>query len=296
MNKVSMSGNLFKKSEFKPGPIEAGLAVEVQNEIIRKLKARCSNEVIPIGSVGHKNTPSGDIDIAVKIGSVEELEELVKSTFGVEMYVSKTISVVSMNYPYLDNGVEKRVSVDFMQVLSIPYTRFRYYCPDYTRGESKYKVGTKIMFAGSIISICCASEMLGLDKDCRIETEFNADALWVNYYYKTGVADEYIWKREMLSMDPVEIAGLLFKDSDPARFNSVETLWESVHSGAFKYPSELKFIERSLFVNSYRKGWEEQVKPEDFKCDYWTLDEMNEELKKVATLRGINMNHEKFLH
>ena len=96
-------------------------------------------------------------------------------------------------------------------------------------------------------------------------------------------------KEEFLTNIPSEIAGMCFKDSDVSRFNSIETLWDSIHSDAYKYPKEVKSLGGGGFANSYRKYWDGVINPEDFKLTYWTPEQIHYIIeKKYAKERQIN--------
>ena len=66
-----MSGHIFKQITE---PIETDIAVQIQSEIINKINAEYPDVIcMRLGSVGHKTTPSGDIDIGVKAATVDDL-------------------------------------------------------------------------------------------------------------------------------------------------------------------------------------------------------------------------------
>jgi hypothetical protein len=80
---------------------------------------------------------------------------------------------------------------------------------------------------------------------------------------------------------------MCFSDSNRNHFNSVETLWEAIHSDIFKYPDEVKSIEKNFFVNCWRKGWVNIV-PENFKLQYWTNEELWYFMNKQDKINKIN--------
>lgn len=275
-----MSGNLFKNCSIPVISIEQVDAIRVQQELIDKIQEVYPDKVcLKLGSTGHKLEPSGDIDIGVKCKDIEELKEVIKTVFKdeYETYFSETFYIVSIKYEFDEN---RFVSVDFILVIDEEYSKFRYYCPDYINGESKYKVGTKIMYMGTILNHCCVHEQDNL----ILKLKFEPIGLYVDFW---DLETNEAWM-ELASLDPVEIAGFMFKDKNPKHCNSIETLWEQIHSDNFLYPEQVKSLELSLFVNSYRKGWEELVRPEDFDLQYWELDEIKEKLKVHSNLRKIN--------
>ena len=281
-----MSGNLFKKDEIPAEPISSEVAPYVQKCIIDELlEVYPDLEVLPIGSVGKKPDGefNGDIDIAVKADTIEDLLKIIHKVFDyTETVDSKTLKIVSIKYPYqLDDGTIHYVAVDFMQMRNRDYTAFRYYCPDYRKNESYYKVGTKIMFVGTILNYCQKPYLEGY----TAKYIFDSTHLWCEQYNEE--TKEVI--EQFITIDPQEVVDIMFKDSGLEVCNSVETLWDAIHSDKFRYPENVKAIELAFFINSYRKGWEEMVNPADFKCQYWTLEEIVEHLIPHTMLRNINI-------
>lgn len=240
-------------------------------------------ECIPLGSVGKKDGYNGDIDIGVKIDSIDKLYDIISNVFNyTETVDMKSLYIVSMKYPYKINDEKiKFVSVDFIQVIDTEYTKFRYYCPDYRKGESQYKVGSKIMFMGMLLN----HTFKNTDENDIKKYLFDPIGLYLKHYNRN--TREYY--KEFITLDPQEIVDMLFYNSTPDICNSVESLWDGIHSNKFKYPNEVQEIEINFFINSYRKGWEELIKPEDFKLSYWTVEEINHELEKYKIVREVNM-------
>lgn len=154
-----MSGNLFQKGNFKTEPIKSEVAPLLQQLVIQELLNEYPElEYCCIGSVGKKKHGdyNGDIDIAVKAEDIDELEKMIYKVFSyTESVSSKSYFIISIAYPYkdiLDDDKMKFAAVDFMLMKDKEYTQFRYYCPDYRKDESKYKVGMKIMWASTILN------------------------------------------------------------------------------------------------------------------------------------------------
>ena len=82
---------------------------------------------------------------------------------------------------------------------------------------------------------------------------------------------------------------MIFKDPKTEWFNSVESIWEALHTQEVVDKEMVKEIEVSYFVNCYRKTWEEQVKPEDFRLDYWTLDQVKKIMSEQEEVRKANL-------
>ena len=279
-----MSNHIFKRTEN----ISAKIAPKIQSEIIAKILERFPElEIIPIGSVGKKNDDdfNGDIDIAILCNDIYELEWMVKEVFGyyIESYTIESYYIVSIEYPYIFENDTKYVQCDFMVMHNKDYTVFRYYCPNYKNGESKYKVGTKIMLANMILNHS-EEKNKNLPDNCFGKFDFRPTALY-RWVYDLN---KYLYKDEYITDNPTEIASYVFYDSDVSHFNSVESLWESIHNPKiFKYIESTPIIERNFFRNCFRKGWTSII-PEDFKLEYNTLQEIYEIIHKQEIVNNIN--------
>lgn len=286
-----MSGKVFGT---EAQPIDAELAPHIQNAIIAEIENEYPDIVtIPLGSVGKKYTPSGDIDIGVKCANREELENIIDKVFGyLETKVIESFYIVSIKYPYKINDENiKFVSCDFIQVIDENYTKFRYECPDYTKNESNYKTGMKIMFASMILNHCVERNI-----DCTDDYYGKYDFTPIGLYlYKINKENIMDYTYDFVTTDVDTIIHLPFNEKGSWEdFHSVETLWEAIHSDKFKYPEEVKSIELNWFINSYKKGWY-SIKPEDFKLTYWTNEEIYKKLELYKGLQKINniINHGK---
>ena len=163
------------------------------------------------------------------------------------------------------------------------YTAFRYYCPDYRNNESKYKVGAKIMFANMILNHC-------LEKNKNLEDgqfgkfDFRPTAL---YRYVIDTKNN-MYKEEYVTNNPKEIASYAFVDADINHFNSVETIWDSIHNPKlFKYIDQTPIIEQNFFRNCFRKGWTSII-PEDFKLEYNSIEDIYKIINKQKVINKIN--------
>lgn len=280
-----MSGKLFKN---KCTPIQTKLAPIVQQYIIDILHSIYPKLVcLPIGSVGKKNIDdyNSDIDIAIQCKDIETLQKIISSVFETDSIITiESLYIVSIAYPYkFADEPTKYVQCDFILMWDKAYTAFRYYCPNYINNESKYKVGAKIMFANMILNHT-KEKNENLDKDYYIgQFDFRPTALYKFIFDTKNV--KYL--EEFITTNPIDIAKICFKDGDTKHFNSVETLWDAIHSNIFKYPDEVKSIEKNWFVNCWRKGWTSIV-PEDFKLSYWTNEEIWKYINKQKQINTIN--------
>jgi len=273
-----MSNHIFIETE----PILAKIAPKIQQEIIDKILSRFPDlGYLAIGSVGKKKDDdyNGDIDIAILCNNIEELEWMIKEVFGyLESYTIESYYIISIKYPYEYEGKIKYVQCDFMIMWNKDYTAFRYYCPDYRKNESKYKVGAKIMFANMILNHCDKKNE-GLPEGQFGKFDFRPTAL---YRFVYDIKNSK-YKEEYITNNPKEIANFCFKDSDVNHFNSVETLWEAIHNpDVFRNIEHTKIIEQNFFRNCFRKGWTSII-PEDFKLEYNT----NEEIWKIINEQKI---------
>lgn len=277
-----MSNHIFINTE----PIKSKLAVIVRQEIMDKILEKYPDiEYLFIGSVGKKKDDdyNGDIDIAIKCKDVEVLESIINDVFGyLECVKMESIYIVSIKYPYRDTGQIKYVQCDFMIMWDKLYTAFRYWCPDYRNNESKYKVGAKIMFTNMILNHTDERNK-NLQDDELGQFDFRPTALY-RYIYKKDFSK---YKTEYITIDPFEIASYCFKDGDPDHFISVEILWDAIHSDNFKYPDEVKEIEKNLFKNSFKKGWT-SILPEDFELKYWSVNDIYKVINVEKTVNEIN--------
>lgn len=279
-----MSGRLFDKTE----PISSLIAPTIQSNIINEIKETFPDLIcIPIGSVGKRadNDFNGDIDIAIKCKDVETLRHIIDNVFYYieDTIVTESLYIVSIEYPYSTDGQTiKYVQVDFMNVWDEDYTKFRYYCPDYRKNESNYKVGQKIMFASMLLNHV-KEKYDGLNDGCSAKFDFRPTGLF-RYWYDTKCN---LLHEQFVTINVDKIVNMCFSDGNRNHFNSVETLWEAIHSDIFKYPNEVKSIEKNFFVNCWRKGWVNIV-PENFKLQYWTNEELWNFMNKQDKINKIN--------
>lgn len=288
-----MSGNLFQQEENPAQPIKSEIAPLLQQLVIKELLDVYPNlEYCCIGSIGKKKDGeyNGDIDIAIKVENVEELEKMIHKVFSyTESVTSESYFIVSIKYPYkdiLDDDKLKFAAVDFMVMRDKDYTQFRYYCPDYRKDESKYKVGVKIMWANTILNHCKERlEGVDLDKGQMGSFRFVPDGLYQSIFDTKTLK---LISNKFVTTDVDKIVNMVFSDGDRSHFNSVETLWEGIHSDVYKYPEEVKALEMRLMVNSYRKWWKEKVNPEDFEFTYWSTEDIKKECRKYDIEKKIN--------
>ena len=282
-----MGGNLFKDL-CKPITLED--AQKIVPEIIEKIKEKFPEKIIlPIGSCGLKEI-SSDIDIAIKTDTIKELKDIIEKVFDQSTYIMESLYIVSIPYKY---GNDKYVSVDFIQMKDIRYTYFRYKSPNYLKGGSKYKVGTKIMMVGDLLRLSPIFQQ-NMPENCYAWMDYSPIGLYRNIYNEK----EGTYVKQFITTDPEFIMNCIFKENgDYSDFYSVETLWKAIHEKPLIGGEEmLKNFELSFFVNCYRKCWEEQVNPKDFNIKYWTLEELYKEMEKQIPVRKANEFIDKMLN
>lgn len=281
-----MSGKVKFKNKCEP--ILSEIAPQVQQQIINELHKIYQDLIcIPLGSVGKKpiNEYNGDIDIAIKCQTIENLEQIIKSVFYYLDYVKiESYYIVSIPFPYQINGEEeiRYVQCDFILMWDEDYTKFRYYCPNYINKESKYKTGAKIMFTNMILNHIPA-RYENIHEGFAAKFDFRPTALYRYIYDLTQMK----YCEEYITNDVDRIVKMCFKDGDRNHFNTVESIWEAIHSDIFISPQEVKSIEKNWFVNCWRKGWT-YIVPEDFKLLYYTNEEIWEFIHKQDKINKIN--------
>ena len=280
-----MSGRLFTN---KCEPILSEIAPQVQNQIIKLIHRIYPNLIcLPLGSVGKKplNEYNGDIDIAIKCKDINTLEKIISSVFYFLDYVKvESYYIVSIPYPYQINGEDiiRYVQCDFILMWNEEYTKFRYYCPNYINNESQYKTGAKIMFANMILNHV-PERYNDIPNEMSVKFDFRPTALYKFIY---DIKNKKCYDK-FITMDVDKIVNMCFNDGDKNHFNTVETLWETIHTNIFVNPSEVKSIEKNWFINCWKKGWTSIV-PEKFNLEYWSNAEIWEFINKQEKINKIN--------
>ena len=267
-----MSGNIFNNTE----KIIATDAIKIQNEIIEKLSHYIDRtNIIKIGSIGkHTNDHyHGDIDLAIKCNNFNELSDIVYKAFPDDKYIhyinsSKNLYLHSIQYEYINfNNEIKYVQVDFILSTNIDYTKFRYFCPDYTKENTKYKVYARILLLSIILNNCDT-----------------------NTYSLTPIG-LYNKHTKLYITNVNDIMNMMFNsDININDISTVEKIWNIIHSDKFKHSEYLKNIEKAFFIVSYSQPWEElNIYPEDFTLTYWTNEDINSICRQLDDINNINL-------
>jgi len=182
-----------------------------------------------------------------------------------------------------DDNEEKLVQVDFMQMVDEDYTKFRYWCPDYKIGESKYKVGHKIMLMNTILNHCIDERFKDIESPYYAKFEYSP----IGLYREIANFEDFTTHLEFVTTDVNTIMNMCSNKPSFDDFKTVESLWEFIHSNRFKYPDEVRTMELSFFRNCDLKGWT-WIKAEDFKLQYFTADDINALLLLQKNLSSVN--------
>lgn len=279
-----MSGRIFSKN----CPVDTIKAQEIQTKIIIDIKNIYPlHEVIPIGSVGRREMTymHNDIDIAVEAENIDELHNIISSIFE-DAVVKESLYVVSIPYEYEEG---KTIQVDFILITNPEWTKFRYYCPDYSKGESKYKVGPKIMLTNLLLNHCY-DILYDLNEDPKyLHAMFDYSPIGL-YVTSFSISNDgaYVSSNKFVTDDPSDIPLMLFGlEGRMEWMNTVESIWDAIHSEHFQYKDRLYYIERNWFLNCFKKGWT-SIRPEDFKLEYCTLDEIHTAMLEYVGIHNIN--------
>lgn len=285
-------GNAIKSSN----PIPAYIAPLVYKEIEDKIKNwKSGMKFAPIGSLGKKADDqfTGDIDIAISL-SKDEVIKMVEEIFpDYELNKFTSNKVVSLGYPYDINGKSGIAQIDFMFDMDIEWAKWRFSSPDLKNGESKYKATPKVYLIQHIVSCIPVKDM---------ETEYfdsgEVKRRWRYTFNQEGVFKylaEYINKQkgknygkpkksadklfyEFVTNDPQNVMKFIFGDNevDPKIFNTVEKLWDAIHSDLWPWGDEVlgKVEERWDKEYIHGNGMKEYpVDPEDFKYSVYKPNE-----------------------
>lgn len=244
-----------------PAYITPLLYKEIEDAI---LKEKPDITMVPLGSVGKKNDDqfNGDIDIAIKIDTKKELNELINKVFpDLEKNPNTTSSIVSISYPYNKEGKSGNAQVDFMIVKDIDFAKFFYHSPNFKNNESKFKGATR----AKMLSIIVSSIPVEDAKDEYFEDGKTVKKHWKYTFNTEGVFKQlldYTGKKgplknpkkvkefeKLIYNDPENCVKFIFGDNGKIEdCNSAESLWKAVHDkNKFKFQDVVKKIEDRCF-------------------------------------------------
>lgn len=257
---INEGGNAVTANPI-PAYITPLLYKEIEDAI---LKENPDINMVPLGSVGKKNDDqfNGDIDIAIKIDTKKELNELIDKVFpDLEKNPNTTPSIVSISYPYNKEGKSGNAQVDFMIVKDIDFAKFFYHSPDFKKNESKFKGATRAKMLSIIVSCIPVEDA----KDEYFEDGKTVKKHWKYTFNTEGVFRQlldYTGKKgplknpkkikefeKLIYNDPENCVKFIFGDNGKIEdCNSAESLWKAVHNkNKFKFQDVVKKIEDRWF-------------------------------------------------
>lgn len=254
------------------GPIRAEDTLPTLEDIETKILSRFlglgKGDYAALGSTGKKlaGQTSGDIDIAIDISKVaknlkvsndetgDAIMSILDKTYPkMDKIFMKGLGIISMAYPIV--GSSGKVQVDLMLQDDIPFAKFMFHSPDFTKNESEWKglYRTELLKAiGYAVNIPELTEYFEEYPD--VIKKKGRNMLDPNKgYIKTiksfvgkggkpvkGGKNEF---EEFISKDPEFITtALLGKDATIADTNSFESVWNAMQRDTFPWKDHMKEI------------------------------------------------------
>ena len=272
----------------KANPIPAIIAPKVYDEIEKKVHSVSKFKDIDmaaLGSIGKKadDQTNGDIDVAVKVDTKDELNEIVDTCFGdCEINYNTMKTITSFGYPYNIDGYKGIAQVDFMIVKKMDWAKAYYHSPNLKTGESKYKGVVRTTLLNDIISCIPVKDAKdeyfedGKTVKRHWKHTFNTEGIFiqlVDFCGKNGKPVKNGKKlkefEKLVTNDPTNMIKFIFGDNgDIKDINSVESLWEAIHDkNKFSWGDEiLKNIEEK-FINDPQTT--DKINKDDFPCEFY---------------------------
>lgn len=271
----------------KANPIPAIIAPKVYDEIEKKVHSVSKFKDIDmaaLGSIGKKadDQTNGDIDVAVKVDTKDELNEIVDICFSnCEINYNTMKTITSFGYPYNIDGYKGIAQVDFMIVKKMDWAKAYYHSPNLKTGESKYKGVVRTTLLNDIISCIPVKDA----KDEYFEDGKTVKRHWKHTFNTEGIFIQLVdfcgkngkplknGKKlkefeKLVTNDPTNMIKFIFGDNgDIKDINSAESLWEAIHdTNKFSWGDEvLKNIEEK-FINDPQIA--DKINKDDFPCKF----------------------------
>lgn len=271
----------------KANPIPAIIAPKVYDEIEKKVHSVSKFKDIDmaaLGSIGKKadDQTNGDIDVAVKVDTKDELNEIVDTCFSdCEINYDTMKTITSFGYPYNIDGYKGIAQVDFMIVKKMDWAKAYYHSPNLKTGESKYKGVVRTTLLNDIISCIPVKDAKdeyfedGKTVKRHWKHTFNTEGIFiqlVDFCGKNGKPVKNGKKlkefEKLVTNDPINMIKFIFGDNgDIKDINSAESLWEAIHDiNKFSWGDEvLKNIEEK-FINDPKTV--DKINKDDFPCKF----------------------------
>ncbi len=279
---INEGGNAVKSE-----PIPAVIAPKVYDEIEEKVHSISKFKDIDmaaLGSIGKKpdDQTNGDIDIAVKVDTKEELNEIVDTCFDdCEINYNTMKTITSFGYPYNIDGYKGIAQVDFMIVKNMDWAKAYFHSPNLKAGESKYKGVVRTTLLNDIISCIPVKDAKdeyfedGVTVKRHWKHTFNTEGVFiqlVDYCGKNGKPVKNGKKlkefEKLVTNDPINMVKFIFGDNgDIKDINSAESLWAAIHdNNKFSWGDTiLKNIEEK-FINDPQV--QDKIDKKDFPCKF----------------------------
>ncbi len=285
INSINEGGNAVDAS-----PIPAFLAPKIYEQVEKVVTAKNKNvKMAPVGSLGKKmdEDTTGDIDIAIQLGSFDELIELVNNCFEeYETMPIKMSNIVSVSYPYNIDGYNDKAQIDFMLVKNLDWAKFRYHSPNFKLKESKYKGGVRNIFLSDIVSCIPVKDA----KDEYFEDNVTVKRHWKYTFNTEGVFLQLVdfcgkngkpvkaGKKlkefeQLIANDPENVVKFIFGDAgEISDANSAESLWKAIHDPKkFKWGKDVvETIEKKIITDKGLSNF--NFSPKDFPCEYYNIE------------------------
>ena len=279
---VAEGGNAVKSN-----PIPAKIAPKVYNQIESDIKKNYPFiEMAVLGSIGKKNDDqtNGDIDIAIKVDSKKELEDIISKCFpNDEVNKQTTATIVSIGYPYNIEGQSGIAQVDFMFVKNLEQAIFNYHSPNYRNKESKYKGAVRTYMLSDLVSSIPVKDARdeyfddGKTLKRKWKLTYNSYGIFkqlVDYCGKNGKPVKNGKKLKefetLITENPKEIVAFLFgKNGSFKDTNSAESIWAAVHDESkFQFGPDVVEVFEKHFYND-KNNIKYNVDLNDFPCKYY---------------------------
>ena len=279
--KINEGGNAIESN-----PIPAVIAPKIYDEIENIVHSKFKDiEMAALGSIGKKKDEdtNGDIDIAIKIDSKEELNNIVDTCFSnCEINYNTMKTITSIGYKYDIDGYKGIAQIDFMIVKNMDWAKAYYHSPNLKTGESKYKGMIRTTLLNDIISCLPVKDVKdeyfedGVTVKRHWKHTFNTEGVFiqlVDYCGKNGKPVKTGKKlkefEKLITNDPLNMVRFVFGDKgEISDINSAESLWKAVHDESkFTWGKDvIKNIEEK-FIND--PTVKDKINVEDFPCKYY---------------------------
>ncbi len=274
----------------KADPIPAIVAPKVYDEIEKKVHSvsKFKNiDMAALGSIGKKadDQTNGDIDVAVRVDTKDELNEIVDTCFGdCEINYNTMKTITSFGYPYNIDGYKGIAQVDFMIVQNMDWAKAYYHSPNLKTGESKYKGVVRTTLLNDIVSCIPVKDAKdeyfedGVTVKKHWKHTFNTEGIFiqlVDFCGKNGKPVKNGKKlkefEKLVTNDPTNLVKFLFGDNgDIKDINSVESLWEAIHDKKkFAWGDDVVKNIEEKFINDPQT--KDKINVKDFPCKFYNI-------------------------